>query len=68
MTPTTAPETSSENLPRTPCKTSETENQYSFHGESLKSRLKEILFVEETSSVAGWLVVSFLADSCTLYS
>jgi hypothetical protein len=43
MGPTAAPETSSGNLPRTPCKISETRNQYSFHGESLKSRLMQFV-------------------------
>ena len=38
MGPTAAPETSSANLPYTPCQNSKTKNQYSFHGESLKSR------------------------------
>ena len=38
MGPTAAPETSSENLPSKPCKNPKTKNQYSFHGESLKSR------------------------------
>jgi hypothetical protein len=37
MGPTAAPETSSINLPYTPCKIPKTKNQYSFHGESLKS-------------------------------
>jgi hypothetical protein len=32
------PETSSGNSPCTPCKKQTTKNQYSFHGESLKSR------------------------------
>jgi hypothetical protein len=36
--PTVAPETSSGNSPCTLCKISKTKNQYSFHGESLKSR------------------------------
>ena len=39
MGPTAAPETPSVNLPYTPCKNTKTKNQYSFHGESLKSRL-----------------------------
>jgi hypothetical protein len=38
MEPTAAPETSSRNLPYTPCKIPKTKNQYSFHGGSLKSR------------------------------
>jgi hypothetical protein len=37
MGPTVAPETSSRNLPYTPCKIPKTKNQYSFHSESLKS-------------------------------
>ena len=37
------PETSSSNLPCTPCKIPKTKNQYSFHGESLKSRYVKIL-------------------------
>jgi hypothetical protein len=37
--PTTVPETSSGNSPRTPCKNRKTKNQYSFHGESLKTRV-----------------------------
>ena len=37
---TAAPETSSGNLPRTPCKIPKTKNQHSFHGESLKSGKK----------------------------
>jgi hypothetical protein len=40
MEPTAAPETSSENSRRTPCKIPKTENQYLFHGKSLKSRLQ----------------------------
>ena len=40
MEPTAASETSSENSRRTPCKIPKTENQYLFHGESLKSRLQ----------------------------
>ena len=43
MRPTAAPETSSENSPRTPCKIPKTKNQYSFHGESLKSRSDNVL-------------------------
>ena len=35
---TAAPKTSSRNLPYIPCKIPKTKNQYSFHGESLKSR------------------------------
>ena len=38
LTSTAAPETSSRNLPYTPCKIPKTKNRYSFHGESLKSR------------------------------
>jgi hypothetical protein len=33
-----APETSSGNSPRTPCKICKTKNQYLFHSETLKSR------------------------------
>ena len=36
--PTAAPETSSAKLPYTRCKNLKTENQYSFHGEILKSK------------------------------
>ena len=39
MGPTAPPKTLSGNLPRTPYKIPKTKNQYSFHGESLKSRL-----------------------------
>ena len=35
---TVGPETSSENSPCTPCKKHKTKNQYSLHGDSLKSR------------------------------
>jgi hypothetical protein len=37
---TAAPETPSENSPRTPYKNPKTKNQYSFHGESLKSSVR----------------------------
>jgi hypothetical protein len=40
--PTAAPETSSGNLSCTTCKISKTKNQYSLHGESLKSRWMKI--------------------------
>ena len=42
MGTTAAPETSSGNSPRTPCKIPKTKNQYSFHGGSPKSRSSEI--------------------------
>jgi hypothetical protein len=45
MGPTAAPETSSANSPRIPCKNPKTKHQYSFHGESLKLRNDLLLFV-----------------------
>ena len=41
--PTAAPETSSGNSTRTPCKNPKTKNQYSFHRESLKSFFLSVL-------------------------
>jgi hypothetical protein len=44
MGPTAVSETSG-SLPRTGCKNPNTKNQYSFHGESLKSRKKKDSYI-----------------------
>ena len=49
MGPTAAPETSSGNLSCTPCRIPKAKNQYSFHGESLKSKFR--LVFHKVSSI-----------------
>jgi hypothetical protein len=61
-----AAETSSGNSPRTPCKIPKTKNQYSFHGESLKSRLNNVdlhqhsFFREASTSSASQEILRIL--------
>jgi hypothetical protein len=65
------PETSSGNLPRTPCKIPKTKNQYSFDGESSKSRTL-CLFTTKYSRNAPdgsekRVVSTFLADVTLMF-
>ena len=58
---TASPETPSENLPRTPWKIPKTKYQYSFHGESLKSKFWILFIKNETLQLV--LVIEVCVDA-----